>query len=297
MKDKKLSLPYLAVIPYNILIDEDIQPAAKIFFGCLAGLAKKTGYAYGSNEAFAEMMQTSRSSIKRWLETLEDNGHISRDTKNIPHENTDTSKANRFEWTRVRKIYIDDGFSNKRNDRLKNEPTKGRIKNDPSLVGAKMSLIKKKQSKIKKNNNVERVVVVVSSLEEVKGISENLKQRLCKKYTEDQINEAVAILKASRNDVSNPYGFIMTAIEESYQRPKTNEERAEEIIIRNKSFAESYLSQFENKLLGKNGSHSLSVLGRHVEIYTTTTAKTFEYKSPSFIDEIKIYLVKLDIIF
>jgi len=74
------------------------------------------------------MMNTSESTIERWLNLLEKKSHISRDTTTTPHKNSDITKAKKFEWSKDRKIYICKGFSNNFTDTVKNngynEPVK-----------------------------------------------------------------------------------------------------------------------------------------------------------------------------
>lgn len=120
MTETKLDLPYLAVIPYNILIDNDLNPAAKIFYGCLVGLSKKEGYCYASDEQLAEQHSVDVRTIKRWLKSLEEKGFISRHTKNVPYK-TDEGK---LIWRKKRKIYTGSGFSRKESEGDKTEQDK-----------------------------------------------------------------------------------------------------------------------------------------------------------------------------
>ena len=101
-----LELPFLAVIPHAVLADQDLQPNAKLFYGCLVGLAKKEGYCWASNEQLAEMFGVKPRIVARWLEHLGKKGFISREVQNTPH--LDQKK---FFWKTERKIFVHDAFS------------------------------------------------------------------------------------------------------------------------------------------------------------------------------------------
>lgn len=122
-----LEMPYMAVIPFAVLSDEDLSPAAKIFFGCLAGLAKREGYCYADNDQLAEMQKVDRRQISRWLLQLERKGFVRRETVNRPYRDDEE----RFLWRKERKIYVSDGFSNNSTDKDINVPTNDRDKNVP----------------------------------------------------------------------------------------------------------------------------------------------------------------------
>lgn len=105
--DNSIDYPYLAVIPYNVLCDKQLDDRIKIYFGCLAALAKKEGYCYASDKSLAEMKGVSVRTIERWNQKLEKLGYINRVVKNIPYRNSD----NRMLWKNSRRIYVNDGFS------------------------------------------------------------------------------------------------------------------------------------------------------------------------------------------
>lgn len=102
-----LDLPYVALIPYAVLADTTLSDAAKIHFGILAGLAKKFGYCWASDESLAKMKGVTIRQINRWHEQLENAGFIKRETKShmVPNGNHE------FHWVKHRKIYVTDGFS------------------------------------------------------------------------------------------------------------------------------------------------------------------------------------------
>jgi len=102
-----LEMPYAAIIPFKILADKQLHATAKIFYGCLVGLAKNEGYCYASDDQLAEMFGVTDRQINRWLGLLEKKNYISRHTVNLPHRNDDGVTF----WRKTRKIYVGDGFS------------------------------------------------------------------------------------------------------------------------------------------------------------------------------------------
>jgi len=105
---KDLELPYLAVIPHTVLADADLQPNAKLFYGCLVGLAKKEGFCWASNEQLANMFGVKERIVSQWLSALENKGFISREIENTPHK-----ENKHFFWKTERKIFVNDAFSKK----------------------------------------------------------------------------------------------------------------------------------------------------------------------------------------
>lgn len=119
MNEIALEMPHYCVIPYEVISNKNLTPNAKIHYGCLAGLAKKEGYCWATDQQLAEMHGVNISQIKRWNKSLDDNGFIHRDTSNKPVHN----RGEKLRWVRLRKIYINDGFSNKFYEKGKNEPS------------------------------------------------------------------------------------------------------------------------------------------------------------------------------
>ncbi len=216
MTNTKLHLPYIASIPYNILADNDIPPAAKIFFGCLSGLAIKNGYVFGTTLALAEMMNTSESTIERWLNLLEKKSHISRDTTTTPHKNSDITKAKKFEWSKDRKIYICKGFSNNFTDTVKNngynEPVKNNgYKSKPSnhkeLRSNRNTNVSKEESK---NKEVKSSVDLIKSNHEILQCSKEDAVEIALKYKHYEIVAGINKFHNSRKEgtrIKNLEGF------------------------------------------------------------------------------------------
>lgn len=69
---------YYAVIPAYILFDKNIKNNSKILFGIISSLLNMNNKCFATDEYFAKVLDTSESSIQRWLKELERNGFITR---------------------------------------------------------------------------------------------------------------------------------------------------------------------------------------------------------------------------
>src|SRR5271163_4520085 len=107
MSDNSLELPYIAVVPYNVQIDENISDSCKLYYGQIVALAKKTGYMWATDDQLSEMKGVSKRTIERWHSELESAGYIKRVTANVPIKCQDGS----FAWTKKRKVYFNDAFA------------------------------------------------------------------------------------------------------------------------------------------------------------------------------------------
>ena len=99
---KKLYIPYICSIPYEVRIDNHIPDPAKIYFGELCGIAKKGGVIWATDEELAEMKGTDERTIKRWNKALEERGYILKETFQKPYYNEDGKMRHR----KRRKIYL-----------------------------------------------------------------------------------------------------------------------------------------------------------------------------------------------
>lgn len=72
---------YYAIIPANVRYDEDLIPSAKLLYGEITALCNERGYCWASNDYFASLYSVSKTSIKKWLKSLEDGGYIHREVK------------------------------------------------------------------------------------------------------------------------------------------------------------------------------------------------------------------------
>lgn len=72
---------YYAIIPANVRYDDMLIPNAKLLYGEITALCNEKGYCWASNEYFAQQYNVGKSTIQRWLKTLEERGYITRDVK------------------------------------------------------------------------------------------------------------------------------------------------------------------------------------------------------------------------
>ena len=67
---------FYAIIPASVRYCKELQPAAKLLFGELVALTTTSGYCYAQNPYFMHLYGVDRSTIKRWLASLADQGFI-----------------------------------------------------------------------------------------------------------------------------------------------------------------------------------------------------------------------------
>lgn len=86
---EELKPNYYAIIPAEIRYSTELTPNAKLLYGEITALTNKEGYCWASNNYFAELYNTTPTSIINWLNQLEQKGFIEReivykdDTKQI----------------------------------------------------------------------------------------------------------------------------------------------------------------------------------------------------------------------
>jgi hypothetical protein len=228
MSEKILDLPYVAIIPYNVQIDDTIPDACKIYYGQIVALTKKCGYMWATDKQLAEMKNTSEKNIQRWHGLLEASGHIKRVTKNQHVQNSDGT----WHWQKKRKIYVNEGFSlpkteNVSNDTepsktedpeplktedpepLKNEGSYEPLKNEGSYEPLKNEgIINNSLDVISKQQRPTSNVVVVS-LEKL-DISEAMRIKLSNEYSADQIDLAVTRCLRWKTRPSDEVGISTT---------------------------------------------------------------------------------------
>lgn len=86
---EELQSNYYAILPADVRYDPDLIPNAKLLYAEITALSNKTGYCWATNEYFARIYSTSKVSIIKWINQLEEKGYIEReiiyrdDTKEI----------------------------------------------------------------------------------------------------------------------------------------------------------------------------------------------------------------------
>lgn len=61
---------YYAIIPANVRYDKDLTPNAKLLYGEITALCNEKGYCWATNEYFAKLYNTSKTSISKWIGQL-----------------------------------------------------------------------------------------------------------------------------------------------------------------------------------------------------------------------------------
>ena len=268
-----LELPFVALIPYSVQIDDTIPDAIKIYFGQIVALSKRFGYIFATDEALAKMKNTSIKNIERWHKLLEDAGHIKRETYNV-HEKNDSGK---WLWKKKRKIYINESFTRKKEPKeensnnvcepLKNEGSIEPLKNE----GYNKTLLNKHLEQQQASANL-----FVCSFEDQKKIQQLLqphgfKEKEIVKLYSVPLSEIENAVKAYDQFIEsekpgNPIGWIKSAIKGKWkpnpvrqnsdrQREILHEEHAE-IRKKNRKFTEEVIKKYEDKF---NDKFSISV--------------------------------------
>jgi hypothetical protein len=203
--ENKLEMPFLAVLPYQILIDKSLPPGCKIHFAIICGLSKKFGYCYATDRQLAELEEVSINRIEEWNTILDRSGHITRKTINehIPETKRNNPKQ---KFKKRRKIYINNAFVSKKDSETpKNQGSEEPPKNQGSEEPPKNQGYKKKPlsenlkqqkksvvvpSKIKKKKKTMSIVTPPESLDKL-DISEQERIMIAKKYPSHEIDLAV----------------------------------------------------------------------------------------------------------
>lgn len=67
---------FFMVIPSTVYDDPDLEQGAIIFYGRLSTLWNKKGYCWATNDTLSKLCHVCESTIKNWLKSLSDSGHI-----------------------------------------------------------------------------------------------------------------------------------------------------------------------------------------------------------------------------
>ncbi len=76
MNQKFQELAFDVVIPSHLIVNPNLEPNAKLFYGLVRNLTKLEGYCYASNQYLADMMEVDKRTVQRWIESLEENNYI-----------------------------------------------------------------------------------------------------------------------------------------------------------------------------------------------------------------------------
>lgn len=67
---------YYAIIPANVRYDKELKANEKLLYGEITCLTQMTGKCFASNEYFANLYDTSKETISRWISNLVKKGYI-----------------------------------------------------------------------------------------------------------------------------------------------------------------------------------------------------------------------------
>ena len=73
-KDKK---SYYAIIPADVRYDENLCANAKLLYGEITALCNEKGFCWANNEYFATLYKVTKTSISKWISSLEKQDFIS----------------------------------------------------------------------------------------------------------------------------------------------------------------------------------------------------------------------------
>lgn len=72
---------YYAITPADVRYDERLQMGARFLYGEITALSNKKGYCWAGDQYFATLYKVTKTTVQRWLRSLEDNGYIKRSVK------------------------------------------------------------------------------------------------------------------------------------------------------------------------------------------------------------------------
>lgn len=70
---------FYAIIPANVRYDENLTGNAKLLYGEITALSSKEGRCWASDSYFSELYGVDKSTVQRWLKSLEDKNYIKRE--------------------------------------------------------------------------------------------------------------------------------------------------------------------------------------------------------------------------
>jgi hypothetical protein len=254
--DKKLEMPYLAILPYQVLVDKLLPPACKIHFAIVCGLSKKFGYCYASDKQLAELQEVSIPTIESWNLFLEKSGHIIRKTINIfiPESKRGDSKQS---FRKSRKIYINNAFVSKEDcETLENKGSHGTLDFKGSEEPLENKGYKNKPLSTNNNNNSSDPVVVVFSVDEDEkrkilqefAFDSNTLTHLCS-FSLQVISQALEAYRSQPpGKIANKEGYMRNAIqngwkvEKKYSEEDKKTDLIKKIVERKEKCLELYIN-------------------------------------------------------
>ncbi len=77
MKKENIEPGYYAIIPAPVRYDKTLSSSAKLFYGEITALSKKTGYCWATNQYFADLYEVDKSTVSDWISRLSEAGYVS----------------------------------------------------------------------------------------------------------------------------------------------------------------------------------------------------------------------------
>ena len=68
MENKK---SYYAIIPANVRYSKKLKANEKLLYGEITALTNEKGFCYASNNYFANLYDVSKTSVSKWISSLE----------------------------------------------------------------------------------------------------------------------------------------------------------------------------------------------------------------------------------
>lgn len=245
---------YYAIIPANVRYSKALEPNAKLLYGEITALTHKEGYCWASNDFFASLYDVDERTIKRWLQSLREQGFIKVELKKTGLKTE-------------RKIWIQDLFAKGQkcldeDDTVENAPTdefQRRDKNGP-VEETKMPPnqytvnIQEKQQQ----QDVAAVSLIDACLEPLQ-IPVSDKQWISDHYT-------YAIIQNAVKWATHPMTKINTTLQQAIKWACANQPQIpinpEDEAQQNKAFSQ----QLEAHYLQK-GIEGFSALNSYAEVY------------------------------
>lgn len=196
---------YYAIIPANVRYDKDLKANEKLLYGEITCLTQMTGKCFASNEYFANLYNTSKETISRWISNLANKGYIK--TQLIYKEGT-KQIINRY-------IQINqEGI-----DKKINSPIDENIKDNNTSINNTSINIKEKDKKENKSNSKKDILIEFLKSQDLTKINKkSLNEWLDYKkwnYKEIGIKKVIKFLSQYSSDVQT--NIIDTSIMNNYE--------------------------------------------------------------------------------
>ncbi len=280
-----LELPNTCIIPAFVRANKNLPDSVKIYYGELFVLASKFGYCFATDEQLSKMKEVSIGTIERWNMLLEEEGLINRVTRSVPFENVE----GKFNFKKSRRIFVNNHVSKKVYETPKNEGILDPPKNEGFQEPPKNEGINSKHKIEQKEKTEKEPFFIFPSLEDL-DIDLPDKIKLCKKYSEEEINKAAERCKKWEMRDSDLHGMYATL---KHAKTWKDEDTKEEKIKKCLDFIKSL-----NNLDGKNyGPNRIMVGHNYISIVAGQTCKEFTAEDKDLVKNVNEYLEYLEKIY